>query len=476
MTFTIARFGRALEESLAASGVVAPRPAGPVRLCVALSGGLDSTVLLAAAAGLARTEPGRWTVRAVHVDHALHADSARWGEASRALCAGLGVDFISVRVDARGAPGASPEAAARDARYEALRTRLGPGEVLLTAHHADDQLETILLQWLRGGGLKAVAGMAALAPLVPNGGWHARPLLGFTRDELERWAVAQGLAWVEDPSNLDRRFDRNYLRHEVLPLLRRRWPAVSRTAGRVAAFAREALELEAAVASADLETLLRGRALDVTRLAQLPGPRRRAVLRAWLSALGLPLPTAQQLGALLHDVDVAAADRVPRTCWPGAVVHRYRGCLHAAAESDAIEPWRGGPWLDPATTPFVLGPGSSLELLPDLGQGLSRARLPDRLTVAVRVGGEVFRPAGCAHTRPLRKWLQERAVLPWRRAGLPLLEDADGRLVAVADLGCAEEFAARPGEPSWRVAWHGRGIVTEHDAFGFKWPRDPTFG
>ena len=471
MPFTIAAFERALASSLEG---LPPAPAAHPRFCVALSGGLDSTVLLAALAELARMRGFLQDVRAVHVDHGLHADAAQWSRASAEAAARAGVRCEVVRVDARGARGESPEAAAREARQAAFRRCLAPGEVLLTAHHADDQLETVLLQWLRGGGLRAVAGMAALAPLGDQA-WHARPLLGFSRGELESFAHERSLPWIADPSNDDPRFDRNYLRHAVLPRVRQRWPGAARNVARVAGFARDALELEAAVAAQDLAATRRGAALELAALLRLPEARQRAVLRAWLAALGLPPPAAATLAALRRDAGAAAADRNPRTAWPGAVVHRYRGYLHAVPPH-ACAPLVEGRWHTGEASVYACGTQARLELEAATGEGLSRARLPAIVQVRRRAGGERFVPAGGAHRRDLRKWLQERAVLPWRREQLPLLVDDDGRLVAVADLGCGAHFAARPGEPSWRVRWHGRGLVTEHDAFGFRWPADPPIG
>ncbi len=183
--------------------------AEPTGECVALSGGLDSSVLLAALARV-RARP----LRAIHVDHGLHPDAALWSAHSVALAARCGVACEVVRVNATAVRGESPEAAARVARYAALAERLSPGEALLTAHHGDDQLETVLLQWLRGGGLRAVAGMRPVAPFAD--GWRVRPLLGFTRIAVEDWARGQGLEWLEDPSNADPRFDRNFLRREVV--------------------------------------------------------------------------------------------------------------------------------------------------------------------------------------------------------------------------------------------------------------------
>jgi tRNA(Ile)-lysidine synthase len=166
---------------------------------------------------------------------------------------------------------------------------------------------------------------------------------------------------------------------------------------------------------------------------------------------------------LLRDFALAAGDRNPRVSWPGAVVHRYRGHLHAM-RTDAPTPQRCE-WPGATAGPCAWSADGALELVADVGVGLCRARLPESLVVRPRNGGESFQPAGGAHRRPLRKWLQERDVLPWRRPALPLICFGD-ELVAIADLCCAEPYAARPGEPSWRVVWRGRGVVTEADAFG----------
>jgi len=460
MSFSPERLRLALEACLSLAG----RPA-PTSLCVALSGGLDSTVLLAALA----EDPPR-PLRAVHVDHGLHPDSPRWAEACQTLAAGLGVPLAEARVAAHPAPGESPEAAARAARYAAIAATLRPGEALLTAHHADDQLETVLLQWLRGGGLRAVAGMAPCARL--GRAWQLRPLLGFTRAELHAWARVRGLVWLEDPSNADPRFDRNYLRLEVLPALRERWPAIARTAGRVAAYAAEALEAEAAVAAADLAAVAEGATLVLEPLQALPQARARAVLRAWLRALGLPVPAQRTLAALLHDMRAAAGDRIPSVNWPGAVVHRYRGRLYASPPEPKGPPVKG-PWWPARGLRVELGAAGALELVAAQGTGLSRTRLPERLEVGARVAGVSFQAAGHAHRRPLRKWLQEHGVLPWRRESLPIITTEAGEVVAVADLACAAEFAARPDEPSWCVRWHGRPILREVEVRSFNWPADP---
>lgn len=429
----------------------------PAGLCVALSGGLDSTVLLAALAQL--RDSGRYgPLRAIHVNHGLHADAEQWLAECRALCARLTVPFDQVTVDARPRAGESTEAAARAVRYSALVERIDEGEALLTAHHADDQLEGVLLQWLRGGGLRALAGMAPIARF--GRGWHLRPLLAFTRSELEAWAREAGLDWLEDPSNRDRRFDRNYLRLEVLPALRRRWPSAARTIGRVAVQAHEALDIVDAVAMADVAAAAEGVTLAMARLRVLPPPRRRAALRAWLRSRSLPIPAAATLAALEHDMIHAGGDRVPCVQWPGATVHRYRDRLYAGLPQ-AAPSWSGATWRRGHA--FDLGAFGRLELEAATGAGLSRARLPAELQVRARTGGARFTPEGGAHRRPLRKWMQERGILPWLRPFVPLVVAGD-EVVAIGDLAHGAAFAAGPDEPSWRIAWHDRPTLTEAEA------------
>jgi len=449
VSFSPERLRDSLEGMLREAGAV------PSGYCIALSGGLDSSVLLAALAGRTLAVP----LRAIHVDHGLHPDAVAWSAHSAALAVRRGVPCEVVRVDARPAPGDSPEAAARAARYAALAARLLPDELLLTAHHGDDQLETVLLQWLRGGGLRAVAGMRPVTSFA--GGWLARPLLGFTREELRYWAERERLEWLEDPSNADLHFDRNYVRLELLPAIRARWPAAARTVGRVAGQAAQALELEAEIGAVDLATVAEGETLVLARLERLPAARQRLVLRAWLRYRGLVPPSTATLEALRHDMLAAGPDRIPESRWPGAVVRRYRGRLHAAATSGHAVGWQAGPW--PRGTAFDLGASGQLQLQAATGHGLSRERLGGQLTVAPRPPGAVFRPAGSPHQRELRKWLQERGVLPWQRAMLPCV-CAAGEIVAIGDLAYGGRLVAAPGEPSWRVVWHGRPTLTEAEA------------
>lgn len=415
------------------------------RYWVALSGGLDSTVLLQALAIRRDELPGE--LRAVHVNHGLHPEASDWQRHCASQCASLGVPLESRVVKVEPCQGESLEAVAREQRYAAFRALLVPGDLLLLAHHQDDQMETFLLQALRGAGVR---GLAAMPETASADGLHlARPLLGWSRAELETWARQVHLSWVEDPSNTDTGFDRNYLRHEVLPRLKARWPAAGDTLTRSARFCAEADGLLKELGAEDQARYGATETLPLRALQELSAPRARNLLRHWLQSRNLPLPPAHKLEEILHQAQ-ARADRNPCIEWAGAEVHRYRQQLYAQQPVAAAP---GEFRLRPGVA-RELGAGLGvLRLTPASGEGLRAALCgPEGLAVAFRHGGESCRPAGHGHERPLKKWLQELHVVPWLRDRLPLLH-AGQDLLAVAGLFVCEAYAASPGEPGLRIEW-----------------------
>jgi tRNA(Ile)-lysidine synthase len=426
-------------------------PRTSAELCVAYSGGLDSTVLLHALAR-AIVDRAHYRMRAAHVDHQLHPDSPRWREQCGRVAQSLQIEFVPLVVTVTASPEVGVEAAAREARYAALREILKPNEVLLTAHHADDQLETMLLALMRGAGLRGLSGVPSVQ--IFGGGWLARPLLEFGRAELEEWARAEQLQWLDDPSNDNTSFDRNFLRHRVLPVLRERWPAAAHSATRSTAHLREAGRLLDVLAAADLESIAIGDCLAMARLANLAPSRRRNVLRHWIRQQGMRVPSTRKLATIERDLLIAREDRLPCVEWDGVQVRRHRGLLYCM---------RQRPSFDPADI-LTWNVSQVLELPAQLGRlrvqraalgGLAAARLPAALQVHFRHGGEELQPAGDAHHRKLKKLLQDARVLPWWRDRVPLIY-AEQRLVAVGDLWIAEEFAARGGEEALRIVWEER--------------------
>ncbi len=408
----------------------------PRRYRVALSGGLDSVVLLHALATL-RERLGV-PVDALHVHHGLHPDAGRWQLFCERLGRDLGVGVQTLRVDVASGSGESPEAAAREARYRALATLLSEGDVLLSAQHRDDQAETVLLQLLRGSGPSGLAAMPAEAPL--GAGRLVRPLLGFGRAELQAYAREQGLAWIEDPSNEDTRFDRNFLRREVIPLLRRRWPALDRTLSRSAAHCAEAQALIDSLADADLAQAARSDGgLELAAVERLAPPGARALLRRWIRSRGQRVPDSARLDLVLREVVGAASDRNPRVHWSGVEIRRYRGVLYLETARDAPRVTEGLEW--DGHCPLVLPGGGALHAARGVAGVDAGLWAKEPLRVRFRVGGERCRPRGRRHSQTLKRLLQEIGVPPWVRARVPLVY-AGQRLVAVADLWVCEPFHA----------------------------------
>jgi tRNA(Ile)-lysidine synthase len=293
-----------------------------VRLVVAFSGGVDSTALLAA---LAANRPKGLRVRAVHVNHGLHPNASTWSEHCRALARELGVQLEVIAAKVARPRGVSLEAAARDARYAVLAGVLEAGEFLLTAHHEDDQLETVLLQLFRGAGMAGLAAMPDIAPFA--GGWLARPLLSRSRAELEEWVRGAGLSWVDDDTNADESLDRNYLRRRVLPLIRERWRGVGSAVARSARHAAEGQRLLDMIARSDVERASSGAGLFVPALRALQPDRRRNALRFWIARSGARVPDTSRLEELAGPVIDARPDSSPRVAWGDVEVQRHADVL-----------------------------------------------------------------------------------------------------------------------------------------------------
>lgn len=440
--FAPARVARALADAAAS--------AGPMdRYWVAFSGGADSLALLHALCALrGHLAPAR--IQAVHVHHGLHPEADAWAGHCRDVCDRLEVDLAELRVDASAGSGESPEAAARRARYRALSGLLGAGEAVCTAHHQRDQAETLLLQLLRGAG---PAGLAAMPPMARLGrGWLLRPLLDVRPEALRDYLEGRGIGWTEDPGNADRRFDRNFLRHQVMPRLLERWPGAERTLARAAAHQADSMAIADALARVDLDAARDPRTgtLSRSRLAELPAPRARNLLRGWLAERGLPMAGAVHLQGILEGLVPARDDAMPVVRWPGAEVRRHRDTLHALSPLAGHDPGRVLPWV----------PGEVLELPHGVlratlteGRGLRAATLGGaRVEVRFRRGGERFRPAGRRHSTTLKKLLQASDMPPWLRERVPLVY-VDDELAAVAGMWVAEAHGVAPGDSGWELHW-----------------------
>jgi tRNA(Ile)-lysidine synthase len=445
----------AAEEGLALGAARRRARRGP--LLLAFSGGRDSAVLLHAACALRSARvSGFRDLLAVHVHHGLHAQADDWAEHCRALCDSWQVPFELCRVEVRRA-GRGIEAAARDARYAALAqaAQSHRASAVLTAHHRDDRIETFLIQWMRGAGPDGLAAIPAARPFSDGTLTLLRPLLDVSRAQIDEYAAAVDLPFIEDPSNTDTALLRNAIRHRVLPELEAARPGYQLAAARSIELVSDASQALRSLAADDLAACtanVAAGALRLDRLAWLAPARQRLVLRAWLAAAGSEAPSLARLNEVLQQALTARSDARLLVRLPGGVdVRRHRGLLvlhtaQVAERSGRAIHWQGE---DEVVLPEW---GGTLLFKPAAGEGFD----PDWLRAAplevrARGGGERFKPNASRPSRTLKRLFQEAGIAEFDRAALPLVW-RDDRLIFVAGLGADVRLTDADG-PRVTLAW-----------------------
>ena len=430
--------------------ILSSLPATPGVYWLAFSGGPDSSVLVHLFYRLkARL---RNPIKVVYVDHGQGQDSAERDAFCQEVAAACQFSFVNLKISGARARGESPEAWAREARYRLLAARMEARDILFTGHHRDDQAETFLLQALRGAGPRGLAGMP---PCKPFGkGLHARPLLPYPRRALRDYAKKNGLSWRDDHSNQDRRYDRNYLRHEILPLLEQRWPAFVTTLARATAHQQECGALLDELAGDDLQRALEGGAgvLRIDVLRTLSEARQKNLLFYWLRRLRLSPPAARHMRDILSQLIHAGAGPAPCVHWPGVELRRYKDRLYAARPLVAHDAKVRQHW-DLSRPVVILG--ETLRASLSRGRGLARSRLADHgLEIRFRRGGETITPAGARRARPVKELFREQGILPWHRDRIPLIYVAH-QLALIPGLCIDRHFSAKDGEAAWEISWSG---------------------
>ncbi|MBX9586669.1 MAG: tRNA lysidine(34) synthetase TilS [Gammaproteobacteria bacterium] len=396
------------------------------KIWVAYSGGVDSHVLLHA---LVHHKNSSHDISAIHVHHGLQTQADAWREHCIRQAQILNVSLEIKHVNAKPAKGQSPEAAAREARYTAFSEIIEPGDVLVTAHNQNDQAETIVLQLIRGAGVKGLAAMPLNADF--NQGILYRPFLEISRAMIVNYANVFHLKWIEDPSNENTHFDRNFLRQTIFPLLADRWPSIEKTLSRSAEHCASASDMLDELAHEDLDNVLdqKYHAMNIEKLLQHSIQRQKNVLRYWIEKQKLPLPSTVHLDCLLREGVHAADDKIPCVQWPGAEVRRFKGFLFAMPPVSDFD----------SSVEIVWDRQASLKLPADLGVieinddriiGRSLSSIEGPAIVRFRQGGEVMKLPGREGRHELKKLFQEWSVLPWRRDRVPLIYSGD-ELIAV---------------------------------------------
>ncbi|XOD69950.1 MAG: tRNA lysidine(34) synthetase TilS [Sodalis sp. (in: enterobacteria)] len=483
-------------------------------LVLAFSGGLDSTVLLDILVALRAGEEAKkcngmpvLTLRAVHVHHDLSRYADRWVTHCAQECLRRAVAFSTERIVLTSTPDGI-EAAARCARYHALAATLANDEVLLTAQHQDDQAETLLLALKRGSG---PAGLAAMAEDLPFRRHRLlRPMLGISRVELEAYERERGLRWIKDDSNSNLRFDRNFLRLRILPLLRQRWPRFAAAAARSAKLCAEQEQLLDELLEKTLSELTQpDGSLRVIELMKMSDIKRAALLRRWLASCGVRMPARQTLSRLWHEVGLSRRDAVAQLQLGDRQVRRFRNRLYVSPRLSMFSagkvvffwplnakrlilplglgslircsmnidsPLQGKPQIDLAdsimssTSPpkegdiysRVISSGNpNVVLSPDVTNSnkisivdvIVRAPLPDE-RVSVRFGhvsGRLY-IIGRRHGRMLKKIWQELDIPPWQRRRTPLVFYND-KIIAALGVFVTREGAPLEFHEKWHLFW-----------------------
>lgn len=416
-------------------------------ILVAFSGGLDSTVLLHQLVQWRAQHP-EVALRAIHIHHGLspHADS--WVQHCESVCMQWQVPLVVERVHLED-DGLGIEAQARRARYQAFAQTLLPGEVLMTAQHLDDQCETFLLALKRGSG---PAGLSAMGENSPFAGTQLiRPLLAQTREALEAWARQHELCWIEDESNQDDTYDRNFLRLRVTPLLQQRWPHFAQAVARSAALCAEQESLLDELLASDLADCITVHGtLLLVPLMMMSDVRRAALLRRWLAGLNAPMPSRDGLERIWQEVALAREDASPCFRLGEYEVRRYQSQLwwvkSVDGQSETVIPWLE--WKTPLALPAGLGSvqlNSAGELrMPQADEAVSiRFKAPGLLHIVGRNGG-----------RKLKKIWQEQGIPPWRRDTTPMLFYGE-TLIAAAGVFVTREGAAED-EEGVSLVWRGK--------------------
>ncbi|WP_145595502.1 tRNA lysidine(34) synthetase TilS [Yersinia aleksiciae] len=421
---------------------------------VGFSGGLDSSVLLHLLVCIRDQLIPELKVRAIHIHHGLNPLADGWVKHCQQQCERwqIPLEVVRVSIDPRHN---GIEAAARTARYQAFSSHLAADDVLLTAQHLDDQCETFLLALKRGSGPAGLSAMAARMPFAHS--QLLRPLLAFSRETLESYARTQQLQWIEDDSNQDERFDRNFLRLRILPLLHHRWPHFAQATARSAGLCAEQEQLLDELLADSVQQLKNQfGALSIEGLLLASDAKRSAILRRWLAERGASMPSQSQLQRLWLEVAMARQDAEPQLTLGAYQVRRFRQHLYlmptlkeicvehlswAIAEDKEVPP-------DPLVLPANLG---VLSFTTSDGQAIRAAAIGDEISVGFGLHGDV-KIVGRHHSRQGKKLWQELDIPPWQRERIPLLYFGE-QLIAAAGVFVTQAGQAKEGEPCWYLNW-----------------------
>lgn len=408
---------------------------------VGFSGGIDSTVLLHAV----MCHPALSTrVKAIHVNHGIHPQADVWQKHCCAVAERYSIDIQVCRIDSQPHPGQSVEAWARTERYAAFKSIVLPGDILLLAHHLNDQAETTLLRLFRGHGPTGLAAMP-IQRLLSNRARLIRPLLTLSKAILQSYAIKHQLSWLNDDTNFDPRFDRNYIRHKILPDLAEHWPAIIENVARSAELCRHegAIVKKWALGEIKQWQTQCESAFSIDKLGQHCESEQIILVRHWLHLKTGQYPSYQLLLEMFRTLIDAKIDAAPCIWLENWQIRRFKNNVYVLSEqqwSDVPDDyhvnWSG---KQPLLVPGQLYPITK-QLLKQ--QGLAVDQLDwNQVNVRFRKAGDRCRPFGRSHSQTVKKLLQEYDIPPWQRDRLPLIF-CGGQIVMAVGVWVCHGFEA----------------------------------
>jgi tRNA(Ile)-lysidine synthase len=431
---------------LTPESVISALPSITERIFIAYSGGIDSHVLLHLSASIDEIKS---KITAVYVHHGLQQEADAWEKHCQLVCLDLGVTYKCLKVNAQKAIGQSPEEAARDARYHVLKSLLAKNDVLLLAQHREDQMETVLLQLFRGAGVQGLSGM----PLIINFGLGVmcRPLLDVSKQDVQNYAERNSLDWIEDPSNKSDTFDRNFLRNQILPKLKQRWPALDKTISRSARHCASNHSVMQDLVQALLANLFDAtdNTININQLLELDINKQYLVLRQWFASQNLRMPSENKLKRILTEVITAKVCGNPEVRGTDYCIRKYRNKLYCLTSCLVDKELQEKNWPKEQKL-LKLDDGKTLTITERTNGIAKKIWLEAQVTIKYRKGSEKIRLPGRKGHHTLKKLYQEKAIPPWLRHNIPLIYLND-ELVAISDYWISADFYSRGNEICYQV-------------------------
>ena len=418
------------------------------KIFIAYSGGVDSHVLLHLAA---LNDELKENITAVYVHHGLQVEADAWADHCQSIALGLGLKFKCLKVNIEKTSGHSLEELARDARYQAITALVDSDDVVLFAQHREDQMETVLLQLFRGAGVQGLSGMPLTIPF--GKGLLCRPFLDVSKRLIDDYAIENQLSWVEDPSNKSNDFDRNFLRNQIVPKLKQKWPSLDKTVTRSARHCVQVQHLSEDVAKQLFSQICdkSDHSLNIAQLLELDIYKQSLVIRQWFKVKQLRMPSEKIFQGIINEVVNAKESANPEIRGRGYSIKRYRNKIFCLTSDNRNKQYCEQLWKLNSRE-LELKDGSKLVLSESI-EGIPRLLWETaEVRVRFRQGAEKIRLPGREGRHTLKKLYQEKAIPPWQRSSIPLVY-LDNDLVAVAGLWISADFFSQKKEPCYQVNW-----------------------